>query len=352
MIYIIKDFLVSRNGKVLMLCAVIVISAIYASKHSIGNIQTSASQKHQSDLWSDELNDQEIPFQQTSKNLSFEPFVPVSLKPETIFIKEPATLEKKRPTLSAGIAAKSLAPLIKEQRPQPRASQVDRSIYPTSLPALEEGTLIYCKLLSPASTDFMDSPIAAETTRPVNRNGITLIPRGSKLTGVVQASKNDRVFFDPDWRVRLPSGRQFTITAHSQEQSYDRISRSPNPSDGRSGLPGNILNQTPAKKSGILPDMAKALTRFGKETVKTGVGEFVPATGRNFAIEGSSIAVEQLLTPKEQSSVRNQPVVHVPAGQEFYLVISNAGGTIEGAEAQVAPIDQLLEDLVKKRLQE
>lgn len=346
MIYIIKDFLLTRNGKVLILCAVIVVAAIYASKHSKGNGQPSLPPKQQSDLWSDELDDRETPFEQTSRNSSFEPFVPISPKPETIIIKEPAPPENKRPILPPKAIA--VAPLIKEQRAQSLAADEDKAKSANSQPALEDGALIYCRLLSPASTDFKGSPVTAETTRSVIRNGITLIPQGSKLTGTIQASKNERVFFEPEWRVRLPSGKQLTIDAHSQERSYDHISRRPNPSDGRSGLPGEILNQTTVEKSSVLPDMAKALARFGKETVRTGGGEFVPATGRNLAIEGSSIAVEQLLTPKEQSSVRNQPVVQIPSGQEFYLVISSENERSE--TFQTDNLDRLLERLARQRL--
>lgn len=217
MIYLIKDFLYSRNGKILILCAVIVVSAFYASKHSNGKSQPSLPHKQQSDLWSDELDDREVPYQQTSRNTSFVPFVPVSPKPETIVIKEPAEPENKRPVLPTKAIAVTIAPLIKEQLSQPLVSQDDTATSTTPLPALEEGALIYCRLLSPASTDFKGSPVTAETMRPVIRNGIPLIPRGSKLTGMVQTSKNDRIFFEPEWRVRIPSGKQLTILAHSQE---------------------------------------------------------------------------------------------------------------------------------------
>lgn len=348
MIYIIKDFLLSRNGKVLILCAFIVVAAFYASRHSKGKSTASLPPKHQSDLWSDELDDRETPFKQISENRFFESFVPVSPKPETIVIKEPTSPNKIHILPPKKVAVIYHAPLIKEQHPRPLASLKDKT--PSSLPTLEEGALIYCRLLSPASTDFNGALVTAETTRPVIRNGITLIPQGSKLNGSIQTSKNDRIFFAPGWRIRLSSGKQLNITAHSQERSYNLTSSRLNPSDGRTGLPGEILNETLEKRSNVLTDMTKAFARFGKETVRTGIGEFVPATGRNLALEGSSIAIEQLMKKDDMSTANSEPIVHVPAGQEFYLVVSTANKLSEIQSSE--DTDQLLREFAMKRLGE
>jgi hypothetical protein len=347
MIFILKDFFLSRNGKILILCAVIVIASFYTSKrfknspspHPLpGNVK--------SDLWSDKPDDTGTSSTRVGRNTSFEPFVPLASKSEAPVIKVKEIPSK----VPADLVSHAQPPLIKEQR-KSVATALPKLDSPT-LPVLEEGALIHCRLLSPATTDSGDSPVIAAVTRPVIRDGITLIPKGCKIIGTIQRAVNDRVFFAPEWRVNLHADSRVTLKAEVQERSYDYLANIPNGSDGRSGLPGTFHNAEASEKSGLLPTLAKSLTRFGKETIRTGVGEFVPATGRNLALEGSSALIDHFAKPSDQSSPEKQRFVEVPAGHEFYLLILSAVAASDSNQAKSSSIDDLLEDVARKRLRE
>lgn len=346
MIYILKDFFHSRNGKILMLCAAIIIASFYASKHTKNSDSSRPSPNNDKPgLWSDKPEDIGTSSRRVGNNPSFAPFVPIAPKPEAPVVK---VMEAPR-KIPAEVTSKAQPPLIKEQRKSVATTLPERNS--PALPVLEEGALIHCRLLSPATTDSNNSPVTAEVTRPVIRDGITLIPKGCKIIGEIQNSLNDRVFFAPEWRVNLRPDSQLTLKAHVQERSNDHLANHPNASDGRSGLPGTVHNAAATDESSLLPALAKSLTRFGKETVRTGVGEFVPATGRNLALEGSSVLIDHFAKPVDQSASRKQMFVEVPAGQEFYLMMM-PNGAPNKVTAQPDSVDQLLEKLAKKRLEE
>jgi Bacterial conjugation TrbI-like protein len=347
MIYILKDFFLSRNGKVLILCAAIIIASFYASKHTKNSDSSRLSpQNGKPGLWSDRPDDIGTSPRRVGENASFAPFVPIAPKPDPPVVKVRELPIK--PTME--VAAKSQPPLIKEQRKSTATTLPDRNA-PT-LSILEEGALIHCRLLSPATTDSSNSPVIAEVTRAVIRNGITLIPKGCKIIGAIQSFVNDRVFFAPEWRLNLRPDSQLTLKAHVQERSYDHLANLPKASDGRSGLPGTVHNAAATDESSLLPALAKSLTIYGKETVRTGVGEFVPATGRNLALDGSSVLIDHFAKPADQSASRKQMFVEVPAGQEFYLMMLSTNAASDSNPGQPPTIDQLLEKLAKKRLDE
>lgn len=347
MIYILKDFFLSRNGKILMLCAAIIIASFYTSKHTKDSDSSRPSPNNDKPgLWSDKPEDIGTSSRRVGNNPSFAPFVPIAPKQEAPVVK---VMETPR-NIPTEVTSKAQPPLIKEQRKSVATTLPERNS--PALPVLEEGALIHCRLLSPATTDSNNSPVTAEVTQPVIRDGITLIPRGCKIIGATQNFVNDRVFFAPEWRVNLRSDSRLTLKAHVQERSYDHLANLPNASDGRSGLPGTVHNAAATDESSLLPALAKSLTRFGKETVRTGAGEFVPATGRNLALEGSSALIDHFAKPADQSASRKQMFVEVPAGQEFYLMMLSTNAASDSNPGQPPSIDQLLEKLAKKRLDE
>ena len=90
---------------------------------------------------------------------------------------------------------------------------------------------------------------------------------------------------------------------------------------------------------------------LGKDTVRTNLGDFVPATGRNAIINGSSAAIDQLLKKPENEAIKKEPYLNVPAGTEFYLVASSKGNSHQSEVAEHSNLDSLLEQMMKKRLE-
>jgi len=61
---------------------------------------------------------------------------------------------------------------------------------------------------------------------------------------------------------------------------------------------------------------------FSQETVRTNVGEFVPATGRIATIRATTAIIDQLLGRPKRSTAPEKPSVIAPAETEFFLTVS------------------------------
>jgi len=345
--YIAKDFLTSRHGKILSLAFAMVIGAVFVGSHLKNQKEeTVITPASQSNVWEDDNGELNDPIQQAQRNKSFEAFTPIAPKTEKVVI-QPKPQAKHPPVIQAPKVVKQVAPLFKEQR---KASKVAIATKSPTLPKLEPGALIHCRLLTPATTDHANLPVIAQITRPVIRDGITLIPRGTKITGIVKTSKNKRIFFAPNWQVYTGRNRSLNLAAHVQESSYNPHTKRYNLADGRAGLPGFIENEQKVKRVKILGEVVKGIARLGKETVRTTAGEYIPSTGRNAAINISSTVVDGLLPKSKQQLVKQEPYIHVPAGREFYLMITSTNQAQGSPPSQETSIDQLWAEAIRKRL--
>ncbi|MDF1713382.1 MAG: TrbI/VirB10 family protein [Akkermansiaceae bacterium] len=172
------------------------------------------------------------------------------------------------------------------------------------------------------------------------------MPKGTKVSGKVQSTKNERIFFDTTWSLANSVGKPVAISGFARQKSS-------NTSDGRLGLPGFLENQPQSETTGkaIVGSLIKGAAEFGRDTVRTSIGEFVPGTRRNAIINGSSNVIDQLLTKPRDTSIKNEPYVHVPAGTDFYLVVSSQENPRQSEVEEQSNLDNLLEQMMKKRLE-
>jgi len=343
----------TRQGKLLILSAIslICLSLFLTSPNEEDEIQKPVTQK--TDPWEEDYSNPDTVRRKPKKYESFVPFVPKPPKSEVVRVEKPEPAEKPVKIPKPTIPIQQQAPLIKMLRRPSKIVSKEEVPKAVQLPSLELGATLHCQLSTPATTDNPNAPVIAVVTRSLIRDGITIIPRGSKLFGKVQSSSNNRIFFAQDWTLRTSRGGQRSISGNAQEKGYDAFTHELLASDGRLGLPGTIENKAKPKKLGakILDTAAKAAAQFGKETVRTTAGEFVPATGRNAAIAGSSAIIDQVFAGNEQTATKPKPYVHVPVGQEFYLMVTTTGEQRRSQNKEPS-IDQLLHEAMKQRLQE
>lgn len=350
--YITKDFLSTRNGKILLLAATITIAAIFSSNHLTSKKSEAAIQPiPSSDPWADDNGEHTTPLQQTKRNKSFEPFTPIAPKPEKLVVKpKPKPQPKRLPVIPPRKnTVRQIAPLFKEQRKASKPKIAETTQSPT-LPTLETGAVIHCRLLTPATTDHANLPVIAQITRPVIRNGIVIIPKGSRISGSISTTKNKRIFFAPEWQVHLGRNTSINLSAQAQEKSYNRQTHSYNLADGRIGLPGFIENEKKPEQNNILGEVVKGIARLGKETVKTAAGEYVPSTGKNTAINIGSTAIDGLLPQPKQPAIKQGAYIHVPAGREFYLIVNSTAPSHGNSQSSPTSIDQLWIEAMRKRM--
>ncbi|MDB4265136.1 TrbI/VirB10 family protein [bacterium] len=344
-------FLGTRQGKLILLGAVSLIGAGYLFTSPEKEQVTKEAVSKKNSVWAEDYNDPDTAHRQVKKYDSFVAFVPKPPKREITKVETPASVENPVNIPKPTIPIKLQAPLIKMQRTPGVTIEEGESPNAVKLPPLELGATLNCQLSTPAATDNPNSPVIAVVTRPLIRDGITIIPRGSKLFGKVQSSSNNRIFFAQNWTLVDSTGEPRSISGNAQERAYDELSKQLLASDGGLGLTGSIVNEARAEKLGpkILGTVVKGIAQLGKQTVTTSFGEIIPTNGRNAAITGGSAIIDQALAPNEQETIKAKPYVSVPAGKKFYLVVSQANSRT-GLNDGERTIDQLLKDSLNQRL--
>jgi len=303
--------------------------------------------------WDDDFTENNPPPMQTKRYDSFQFFQ--SVKSDVEKTEPPQPIPKKKTSLVKKILPRSLTekaseprpPLMYESASPTKKPTLQQPKAPSSLPQLEQGAMIHCQLSTPATTDHSNAPITAHVTRTVIRDGIPIIPRGSKIFGNVQTSRNDRIFFDTSWSITTPSKQTISITGHAQQKSHDAH-------DGRLGLVGFLENQPQPSPTGkkLLSTLIKGAAELSKDTARTEIGEYIPSTGRNAVIRASQAIIDGALPQSNESTAKQEPYRYIPAGREFYLVVSATDNTSQqNNQAHQPSIEQLQRQLIMKRLE-
>lgn len=347
--FIIKDFLLTRNGLIFTASVAILLSILWLN-HTRDSDKPSVATSNpepKSALWRNNSNNT---LQDVEKNKSFEPFIPskaqppeaVELIPERIPFTDQTTLIAEPPELPI-----VHEPLIKEEREHTPKMTLQPPATLPRYPELEQGARIDCQLVSSPTTDQKASPILARVTRSVFRDGVLLIPAGSSVFGHVEDAKQDTLYPHHDWTILTPTRRRLSISALAYGQTPEKFM-------ARTGLTGQSDESTPKKTVGrqLLGNVVKGIAALGKDTVRTGLGEYVPSTTRNVVINGSSQIIDAVLADDEAPQKVVKPTIYAPAGQEFTLVVSSARREPAPAPKSQPNIDQLLEKMLRKRLQE
>lgn len=352
-LYTLQDFFRSKNGMVFLGTSLLFVAILWISAPSGGNpnLTIDSSESSDADSHSGPALKPDPTIPQIDKNDSFELFAPA--KPQTRHEIEPypSTVKHTSPPPRLPPSPQPIAiptvhePLIKEEHlPAPPAPTPGRVQAPT-LPVLEAGATIHCQLLTPATTDQGNTPITAIVTRPLFRNGVLIIPRGATISGKIQSSTPERVFFAPSWNLVDAAGEPLSVSGFARQKSNDA-------SDGRLGLPGFQEAQRPAEHAGrtAAGTLVRGAAELGKDTVRTNVGEFVPATGRNAVLSATSAIVDQLLGKPSRESTPPKPRLITPAGTEFLLTVSATESPGEIKQGDASSIDALLEQTLRQRL--
>lgn len=349
-LHIFGVFLGTRQAQLIILSALALISISYFILSPKAEELTEKPSVERSSVWDADYSNPQTEYQQTKRYDSYVPLVPIPPKPEIVEVRKPARVDKAVTIPKPVIPIQLQVPIVKMQR---KPTEVAETKAPTIFkpPELELGATLYCKLSTPATTDNPSTAVIAVLTRSVVRDGITVIPRGSKLIGKVQKAVNNRIFFSDNWTLLTPSNDKHSILGDVQEVGRDGLTGELKPFDGRLGLPGTLVSQERTKRLNpkIIRTIAKGVSQFGKETVRTSVGEFVPASGRNAVITGGSAVIDGLFTPKQSETIQPQSYVRVYSGTEFYLVVSEMENQ-PGTHGNEVSIDQLLQESLRQRL--
>lgn len=352
--YSVKDFLVSRNGKIFLAVCFTLGAVIWVgSDHKSGLSDTSIKDSDSSlQVDSSSSPTASEPIHQIDTNDSFEVFTPLNPKETKVEtpiakISEPPSVPRSEPTLSI---PKDLPlvhePLFKEEHsPLKEAPRIPAASTQVKLPSLEMGAVVHCQLIAPVLADQKDAPVIARLTRSLIREGITVIPKGSQLFGKVQSSKDGRVFLQSEWTIRNSAGKQMTISAFAREKGHDF-------SNNKLGLPDLQENQPKRPDTGgtILGNVVKGIAALGKDTVRTEFGEYIPGTTRNVIINGSTQVLDTLLPDTSTREKESEPSYFVPAGLEFTLVVSSPSKQKSDNTPSSENIDLLIEQMLRKRL--
>lgn len=354
-IHNITDFLASKNGKIVVAAASILCGIIWVGLPSKKNASIESEQGADSEpeLWASSTTDSTPPIQQVDTNESFELFKPA--KPKA----EPAVAPQAEPPNPKPITETTIKiplprevpqihePLFKEEHEVvSRDTAPQKLLERPTLPALETGAVIHCQLIAPVSADQNGAPVIAHVTRPLIRDGIPIIPRGSRLFGKVQTSNDGRMFFEPEWITRDSAGKEITISAFARQKGDGVL-------HNRSGVPGTTEGRSENSDIGkiTLGNVVKGIAALGKDTVRTGIGELVPGTARNTLINGGIQVVDTLLPPQKEQKKHTEPNLIVPAGREFTLVVSSTTRDKVDKPTSSQNIDLLLEQMLRKQLE-
>lgn len=353
--YTLSDFLRSKNGIVCLITSVIFIVILWlgSSETNSKTLSIDSSNPPQNDASHDTILSDKSPITQVDTKSSFEFFNPQNPK------RQEETTQHE-PTTKVEPVAKNLLPppiplplplhheaLIKEEHRTSPVTSIESTNPPApSLPPLEPGAQIQCQLLTPASTLQDKSPISAVVTRSLYRDGVLTILKGAQISGNIHSSAGNRIIFDTNWNLKNSAGEIISLSAVARQKSYDV-------SNGSLGVPGFLKNQPQEDPTGkkILASLFKGAAALGKDTVRTNLGNFLPATGRNAAINGSSDIIDQLLTNPREESIKNKPYLLAPAGTEFNLVIYAQGNSPKSEIREQSKIDSLLEQMMQRRLE-
>lgn len=216
---------------------------------------------------------------------------------------------------------RSVSPVAVPEEPDEESFAVEPEI------ELEPGRLLYCQLLAPVSSGQGNAPVLGQLTRAYIAQGRVILPAGTTVTGQLQGVSVERLSFNSQWIATLPSGQRIDFSAQLQEAAYDVATRFYAPRDGLAGLPGQAAqNEEEETRWGkVASVIVGAASELAKERVETEVGNFVPSSGRNTAIDSSSAILEEIIGSDEVRRQSTQNLITIPAGARFYLQIMREG---------------------------
>lgn len=266
-------------------------------------------------------------FEHDQVNASFSPFRPqIADTPKS---RDPAIAKVETDTdqLEEPIVFTPLAPLIKFQSASTPDTQPEISahIIPAEIPSLNlnPGAILYANLTAPISSEFPQGTVNAQLTRPLIRDGKTIASKGTKLRGKIKNASQSRLFFEAEWQLQLPDQSWITLQAEAQETSVDPSTGRFTLNDGQAGLPGLATPKTKGQSQlwqKTLRTLAALSGRLAQDRVRTAVGDHVPGTLRNAALEGATEIIEDYSPIGSAANTR----VIIEAGRSFYLSITHS----------------------------
>jgi type IV secretory pathway VirB10-like protein len=187
---------------------------------------------------------------------------------------------------------------------------------PINTKRLLAGYSIPCEMMYTLQTDKPANPITAILTRDFVKSGIVLLPKGSKLTGMVTEVSNSGRIFIAFNRILLPSGEEKEFKGEGMDGVDTSI-----------GLAGEYINNT-AKYAGVAADVVVAagldsMAQSQQTTVSNGVVVATtpqPSFGNSLGKIGGQVVGD--MAKSQASQIAQQPAVYrVPQGKQLYIYI-------------------------------
>lgn len=329
------DFFKTRNGQVALFSVALAgLFLIAARIHKARQISELKEESHLPRLSQDEFWGESQEGEAFGKKAEFKVG---EIKPAAQLFRLPSKKVKSAPVITyeptkpVEESFVPLAPMIAFQRSVSTKEEVgkesgDNVIEKGELPHLEVGHLLYCQLMVSVSSEQGSAPVLARLTRAYVVNGEVLLPIGTKLTGQLRGASSDRLNFNSKWIAALPLGQKIEFSGQLQEAACDAAIGNYRANDGLAGLPGRVALQQEQKKQWgkVASTLIGAAGRLAKDRVETEIGDIIPASGRNIAIDSSSVLLEELLENGEGREEFNRQDLVVAAGTSFYLLITGS----------------------------
>ena len=199
------------------------------------------------------------------------------------------------------------------------------------------GRQLRCQLVNTLESLVPHTPIIALLTVPLHFNGRIVIPVGTEIHGQAQLDRvRERIMASGSWILVLPDGKQMQVSGLALDREFEEGSAGWGISDGSAGIRGEVLrNGTIEEVKLFLTAALSAVGRSLQQSQSTPFGSFLPNSGRNASLAGSSAALEAYAQRIADSIQKEGIYVRVPAGKQFYLYVTE---TIDPDKPSLASI--------------
>jgi hypothetical protein len=194
------------------------------------------------------------------------------------------------------------------------------------------GRLIPCELIVTVDSSSIRTPIIGLVTEDVYHAGNLIIPAGTEVHGVAQVDRTrERIGSGNRWTLVLQNGQELTLSGIALDRETDTNGTGWGITDGSAGLRGRLIKTDDLAEiklfaASFLSAAASAFT----ENQQTLIGTEVLPTAQNAGLEGAQSVLGAYAQQIYNSIQQDGFYVRVPAGQQFYLYVTQ---TIDRTDA-------------------
>lgn len=196
------------------------------------------------------------------------------------------------------------------------------------------GRLIPCELIVTVDSSSIRTPIIGLITEDIYHDGRLVIPAGTEVHGTAQTDRTrERIASSGEWTLAWQSGEELRVAGIALDREKNPSGDGWGITDGSAGLRGRVLKTDDLAEiklfaATFLSGAASALT----EKQPTLFGSQLSPSLQNAPLKGAQdvlgVYAQQILDTIQKDGF----YVHVPAGKEFYLYLTQ---TIDKSDAVV-----------------